>query len=267
MASNHNRFSLLFGLILVLSSCKNESAGTTIEASRLAPQPAATQRVASSAAVAGNRWEKEYGGAKPGMGDYSSAAISTARTLEEAQWLKRQGFLSRTKIQSLRELGFEELDKLARAGNHDAILFIGERLVAEGRGNLIAPALDQMIESSGSIPALELRARYKSSKVLPGPGQIPTSSWEWREATIASTLTKVDVAADYFAAYILGDYRGSQVVASMFSIEEGVPPLVYTEAMKRVAMIADARRTSGKPPIHVDPRPIPEGVRGAMEPF
>lgn len=76
------------------------------------------------------------------------------------------------------------------------------------------------------------------------------------------------MAADYFAGYLLGDYRGSQVVIAMFADDDNVPPVVYTEARKRVAKIAETRKKSpGLPPIQLDPRLIKDDVIGANEPY
>ncbi|GHC10125.1 hypothetical protein GCM10010080_27020 [Thermomonas carbonis] len=188
-------------------------------------------------------------------------SISTARSLEEAKWLQRHGFLTRSKIDYLRGLGFTEVERLARAGNRDAILFLGEQFIKDGRGDLIVGALDKLIDREASIPALHLRARYKTSRVTEVPGDLPTDSWQWRDAAFASSDAKIDVASDYFAAYLLGDYRGSQIATKMFAYEKnGLPPVVYTNAARLVAGMSQSGR-----PITLDPRPMPDEARGAND--
>lgn len=188
-------------------------------------------------------------------------SISTARSLEEAEWLQRHGFLTRSKIDYLRSLGFTEVERLARAGNRDAILFLGEQFIKEGRGDLIVGALDKLIDREASIPALHLRARYKTSRVTEVPGDLPTDSWQWRDAAFKSSTSKVDVASDYFAAYLLGDYRGAQVATKMFAYDEsGIPPVVYTDAARKVAAMAQSGNA-----IKLDSRPMPEDARGAND--
>lgn len=54
----------------------------------------------------------------------------------------------------------------------------------------------------------------------------------------------------------------------MFADDDNVPPVVYTEARKRVAKIAETRKKSpGLPPIQLDPRLIKDDVIGANEPY
>lgn len=188
-------------------------------------------------------------------------SISTARSLEEAKWLQRHGFLTRSKIDYLRGLGFTEVERLARAGNRDAILFLGEQFIKDGRGDLVVKALDNLIEKEASIPALHLRARYKTSRVTEVPDDLPTHSWQWRDAAFASSDAKIDVASDYFAAYLLGDYRGSQIATKMFADDEhGFPPVIYTNAARLVAGMAQSGH-----PIKLDPRPLPDDARGAND--
>lgn len=215
----------------------------------------------ADAPVSEANWQQESAWVDDSAKIDGRTSISTARSLEEAKWLQRHGFLTRSKIEYLRGLGFTEVERLARAGNRDAVLFLGEQFIKDGRGDLIVGALNKLIEQEASIPALHLRARYKTARVTEVPGDLPTDSWQWRDAAFKSLDSKVDVASDYFAAYLLGDYRGSQIATKMFAHDEsGFPPVVYTNAARMVAEMAKSGR-----PITLDPRPVPDEARGAND--
>ena len=225
-------------------------------------QPSKPVRAAyAETPVSEANWQEESAWVDDSAKIDGRTSISTARSLEEAKWLQRHGFLTRSKIDYLQGLGFAEVERLARAGNRDAILFLGEQFIKDGRGDLIVGALDKLIDREASIPALHLRARYKTSRVTEVPDDLPTHSWQWRDAAFASSDAKIDVASDYFAAYLLGDYRGSQIATKMFADDKyGFPPVIYTNAARLVAGMTQSGR-----PITLDPRPMPEAARGAND--
>ena len=241
------------------SQAPAESQSQEAEASKQTGKP--TPLGYAEAPVSDANWQEESAWVDDSAKIDGRTSISTARSLEEAKWLQRHGFLTRSKIDYLQGLGFAEVDRLARAGNRDAILFLGEQFIKDGRGDLIVGALDNLIEKEASIPALHLRARYKTSRVTEVPDDLPTHSWQWRDAAFASSDAKIDVASDYFAAYLLGDYRGSQIATKMFAYDKnGLPPVVYTNAARMVAGMANSGH-----PIKLDPRPMPEDARGAND--
>jgi hypothetical protein len=219
----------------------------------------------AAAALSEKNWASELGWVNPDAMVDGRTSISTARSLEEAQWLQRHGFLTKAKIEHFNKLGFSAVYRLAKAGDNDALLYVGERMVMDGEGKRIIGALDHLIEKQGSIPALHLRARYKVGLITKVPKDLPTSSMEWRDAMISHDQEKADVASDYFAAYLLGDYRGAQFVSKMYAYSEGgVAPVVFTMASQKVTQIANARASlPGAPPIRLDPRPMPQDARGA----
>ncbi len=251
-------------IALALAACKPEGDPAVAEEAKPSQEPQAPNIQASSHAaprVSEATWEQELGWVDESVKIDGRTSISTARSLEEAQWLQRHGFLTRTKIDHLRGMGFQKVEQLARSGDRDAILFLGEEMIKDGRGNLVAPALDRLIEKEASIPALHLRARYKTSLVSEVPSEVPTDSWQWREVAFESSNAKIDVASDYFAAYLLGDYRGSQVATKMFAADPaGFPPAIYTEAARKVAQMAKEQSS-----LKLDPRPMPDDVRGVNE--
>ena len=260
------KFIILAILASVVAGCKPESQPLSEVESRQGAgspkQPSKPIRAAyAETPVSEANWQEESAWVDDSAKIDGRTSISTARSLEEAKWLQRHGFLTRSKIDYLQGLGFAEVDRLARAGNRDAILFLGEQFIKEGRGDLIVKALDNLINKEASIPALHLRARYKTSRVTEMPNDLPTDSWQWRDAAFKSVNSKVDVASDYFAAYLLGDYRGAQVTTKMFAYDEsGIPPVVYTDAVRKVAGMTQSGR-----PITLDPRPMPEAARGAND--
>src|SRR6478672_7121023 len=257
-------FITLAIVAVVMAGCQAESPALSevesqhkTEPSKLSGKPVA--RAAAEPTVSDANWQEESAWVDESAKIDGRTSISTARSLEEAKWLQRHGFLTRSKIDYLQGLGFTEVERLARAGNRDAILFLGEQFIKEGRGDLIVGALDKLIDREASIPALHLRARYKTSRVTEVPSDLPTDSWQWRDAAFESSDSKIDVASDYFAAYLLGDYRGSQIATKMFAYDKnGFPPVIYTNAARMVAGMGN----SGNP-IRLDPRPIPNDARGA----
>ena len=268
------RRALLFAALVTIAGCKDKSPdvkqGVVEDVSSKAQvgQTHAATISLSSAPINDGNWQYEYGRVDPRAQMDGNSSISTARSKEEAEWLKRRGFVSQSAAEKFKKMGFKEVDALARAGNAEAILYISDMLISNGEGSKVSHALDGMIKNTGSIPALELRARYKSSLISAVPGDIPTSSIAWRDTAVDNVQAKIDVAADYFTAYLLGDYRGSQMVVAMFSDGQGVPPAVYTESMKRVQEIVNTRsKNPGLRPYSLDPRPIDEGVNGAIEGF
>ncbi|MFT4179719.1 MAG: hypothetical protein QM612_09705 [Thermomonas sp.] len=261
------KFTLLVMAALAVAGCQQEAqapseAKAQPEAEPLKQVGKPASRANVEAPISDANWERELAWVDEGAMVDGRTSISTARSVEEAQWLQRQGFLTRSKIDYLKSLGPAEVERLARAGNRDAILFLGDQLIKDGRGDLVVRALNHLIDKEASIPALHLRARYKTSKVVEVPSELPTDSWQWRDAAFESSRSKIDVASDYFAAYLLGDYRGSQIGTKMFSYEGSgaVPPAVYTEAARKVARMAQSGH-----PIKLDPRPIPEEANGVQD--
>lgn len=249
----------------VMAGCQQESKLPVVaDPQPRAESPRPATRVSPSyveTPISEANWQQESAWVDESAMIDGRTSISTARSLEEAKWLQRHGFLTRSKIERLQRLGFTEVERLARAGNRDAVLFLGEQFIKDGRGDLIVRALDKLIDQEASIPALHLRARYKTTRVKEMPRNLPTDSWEWRDAAFASSHSKIDVASDYFAAYLLGDYRGSQMATKMFAASEyGFPPVVYTNAARMVAEMAKSGR-----PITLDPRPVPDEARGAND--
>lgn len=251
---------------LALGGCQPESSDAVAVDARqqigsvkqeVKPVPAQS----SDASISEENWQRELAWVDDSAKVDGRTSISTARSVEEAKWLQRHGFLTRSKIDYLRGLGFTEVERLARAGNSDAILFLGEQFIKQGRGDLIVGALGKLIDKDASIPALHLRARYKTSKVTEVPSELPTDSWQWRDAAFESSESKIDVASDYFAAYLLGDYRGAQIATKMFAYDkDGLPPVVYTNAARMVAGMAQGGHS-----IRLDPRPMPDDARGAND--
>ena len=248
----------------VATGCQPESRAPVADPQPRAESTRPAKKVSSDHAdtpVSEANWQQESAWVDDSAKIDGRTSISTARSLEEAKWLQRHGFLTRSKIEYLRGLGFTEVERLARAGNRDAILFLGEQFIKDGRGDLAVGALNKLIDREASIPALHLRARYKTARVTEMPSELPTDSWQWRDAAFASSASKIDVASDYFAAYLLGDYRGSQIATKMFAYDEGgIPPMVYTNAARMVAGMARSGR-----PLTLDPRPIPDEARGAND--
>jgi hypothetical protein len=258
------RFLIILGVLAALSACAPESngeAGGELVVAEKTRSPVSTQVASSSEPLTETNWENELAWVDDDGKIDGHTSISTARSLDEARWLQRHGFLTRSKIERLRRLGFVKVEELARSGDRDAVLFLGEQMIKDGRGDLVAPALNRLVEEEASIPALHLRARYKTSRVSEVPSELPTDSWQWREVAFENSNAKIDVASDYFAAYLLGDYRGSQVASKMFAADPaGFPPAIFTEAARKVAQMAKLQ-----PSIKLDPRPMPDDVRGVNE--
>lgn len=253
-------------MLLVVAACKPESTAKVVNSPAAAELPASRNLPRSTSglspvSVTEDNWQSELAWVDDSAKIDGRTSISTARSFEEAQWLQRHGFLTRSKIEQFNRLGFQEVSRLARAGNSDAILFLSEQMIKDGRGDLAKSALNKLIEKEASIPALHLRARYKTSKVTEVPSELPTDSWQWRDAAFESSESKIDVASDYFAAYLLGDYRGAQIATKMFAYDkDGLPPVVYTNAARMVAGMAQGGHS-----IRLDPRPMPDDARGAND--
>lgn len=260
------RTTVLLAMLLVVAACKPDSTAKVVNAPDSTEPPASRKLPRSTSSlppvpVTEANWQSELAWVDDSAKVDGRTSISTARSFEEAQWLQRHGFLTRSKIEQLNRLGFQEVNRLARAGDRDAILFLSEQMIKDGRGDQAKSALNKLIEKEASIPALHLRARYNTSQVKEVPSELPTHSWQWRETSFESSNAKIDVASDYFAAYLLGDYRGSQIATKMFAYDDsGVPPAVYTEAARKVATMAKAQAG-----IKLDPRPMPEEARGAND--
>jgi hypothetical protein len=128
-------------------------------ATRSAPSTAPTARIEGD-------WKAAYGCLPPCEGGPKSRQQEhgTAFTLEEAEWLKRNGFPSATDVDALRQL--DERQVLARANRGDAIATVvaAQSIINQnGPLDLITPALSREA-TKGSVAALVLLGAANARK-------------------------------------------------------------------------------------------------------
>ena len=239
---------------LHVTSCSNERAPADTPAAaesnpkiNAAPLPPSINNLT---------WEQEY----TGQGEIDrNNSLALARTLQEAQWLRRQGFFSNSQLEKLSSLPRSELEARVRSGDQDATLFVADQLIQAGQGERLIRQVEAIALEQGSIPAMYLAAKHASSLAKKDAVKADLARPSRNNVT-ANTRA----ASMLMLAYSRGDYRAGQLLFSVYP--DGVPPIAFTEGMK-LAQEMDRRygEAHGGRKLPIDPRPISSSVYGLRE--
>lgn len=181
---------------------------------------------------------------------YAEEQSSTAgaASLDEAKWLSRNGFLTRQARMKFEQLARQDIEQLAKAGDANAILFLAEQDINAGRGGAATYGLNRLVQTKQSIPALHLLAK-QAHETETLNGQIGTGP------SASATLL--------MQAFVLGDYKAGLILSRVHP--RGVPPVVFTDAMRKLSLEQDAykKTNGGRLPVF-DPRPLQASVNGLI---
>ncbi len=174
------------------------------------------------------------------------SSFAGAASLDEAEWLSRNGFLTRQERTKFERLARQDIERLAKAGDANAVLYLSEQDIEAGNGAAATNRLNRLVQTKQSIPALHLLAKQAhETETLNGRiGTGPSAS--------ATLLMQ---------AFVLGDYKAGLALSRVHP--RGVPPAVFTDAIRKLSMEQDAFKKSndGRLP-SFDPRPMQAGVNG-----
>lgn len=174
------------------------------------------------------------------------SSLAGAASLEEAKWLSRNGFLTRQERAKFEQLARKETERLAKAGDANAILYLAEQDINAGNGAAATYGLNRLVQKKHSIPALHLLAK-QAHETETLNGQVGTGP------SAAATLL--------MQAFVLGDYKAGLALSRVHP--RGVPPAVFTDAIRKLSMEQDTFKKSngGRLPAF-DPRPVGASVNG-----
>lgn len=252
MKIRNQHFLLINSLLTVvlLCSCAREDASSDAVNTKTSPEISrATDMEISSpiqSAVSEDNWRLEYGARNE-----KALALGDARTLEEAQWLKRKGFLSASRRDELSKLSPQALKQLVETGDEDATLFVGDILVKQKRGQEALPYLSRLALKKASIPALYLKAKHYANEL--------NASEDVGEAQ----SIRQEAGSALLTAYLLGDYKAGQLLYSIY--EKGVPPVIFSEAMRTVQEMQRINARNHQPALRIDARPMPSSAHGVND--
>lgn len=176
------------------------------------------------------------------------SSIAGAASLDEAKWLSRNGFLTRQERMKLEQLTRQDIEQLAKTGDANAILYLAEQDINAGRGEAATHGLNRLVQTKQSIPALHLLAK-QAHETETLNGQIGTGP------SASATLL--------MQAFVLGDYKAGLTLSRVHP--RGVPPVVFTDAMRKLSLEQDAykKTNGGRLPVF-DPRPLQASVNGLI---
>lgn len=125
---------------------------------------------------------------------------------------------------------------------------LAEQDINAGRGGAATYGLNRLVQTKHSIPALHLLAK-QAHETETLSGKIGTGS------SASATLL--------MQAFVLGDYKAGLTLSRVHP--RGVPPVVFTDAMRKLSMEQDAYKNAngGRLPMF-DPRPLQAGVNGLI---
>jgi hypothetical protein len=232
-------------------------AGTQTPAGQSAPAIQHSVIPAPARTTAAN-WRENYGCdlACQGNSDAKTknANAAVAYSEEEARWLDRQGFLSRSDIERFKKKTEQELAQLVRAGDPGATIFVAQILTNRGRFKEIAPALSRLAACDDLVSAHlmmgngNIEDAKKTQMSMPG-----RSLLEQGQMANSAGSYKALAAVSFLRAYMKGDYVAGTKLWQMYP--SGIPTSVMEMAGQVIAIDGEAyKHKHGTYPSY-DPRP------------
>jgi len=197
--------SFLFTAILTVSAtaCSDQPTSSRSAASSAAERPASSPGQSGQTSAA-NTPQRSFAGSPSGFnaasiaqrlctGDCDEAGPLQAKSQEEAEWLIRHKYPSKSELEHLRSESLDVLQQKASAGDTTAAAVLGKRIALEKN------FMDGQVMLRNQVLSGNFYALYAISE-------------SYRESRVPNA---VDGAAYLRLAYIMGDHKATIEIAKM----------------------------------------------------